>query len=385
MSNSESNRLAPELIRACKSRQSRVRQQFEDQGIDGFLVTSHHDIQYLTDFVGDESWVLVHGDGLDFVTDTRYEEELKAWEGTGVGNPFMGIRHRLPVAVTALCQERGIKRLGIQAEYVSIASGNSLREALHELEVVETTAIISSLRTIKDAPEIEQLEKALRLQEQALRMALGALHMGMTEYEFAAELVYRMIQLGARESSFGPIIASGAGSAIPHYLPQNVKITEGTLLIDWGAYHGWYSGDLTRTYGVVTFPEKIKEIYPIVLEAQMSAIEAIAPGVVCAEIDAVARKVITDAGYGEYFNHGLGHGLGIEVHEGPYFNNLETDVVLKPGMVLTVEPGIYLSGVGGVRIEDDIVVTENGCRVLSDFPKDIESAVIEPATSGAIA
>ena len=156
-------------------------------------------------------------------------------------------------------------------------------------------------------------------------------------------------------------------------------IEAGTLLIDWGAVVDGYCSDMTRTFGVGTLPEKVRELYDVVLDAQLSAIDACAPGRVCAEIDALARGIIERAGYGEHFGHGLGHGLGLDIHEDPYFNDLETEVVLEPGMVMTVEPGIYLPGVGGVRIEDDVLITDVGCRVLTDFPKDPDAAVIDAA------
>ncbi|MCA9784851.1 MAG: M24 family metallopeptidase, partial [Candidatus Cloacimonetes bacterium] len=163
----------------------------------------------------------------------------------------------------------------------------------------------------------------------------------------------------------------------------DAPLEPGVVLFDWGATVAGYNSDMTRTVGLGRLPEKIREIYAIVLDAQLAAIDAIAPGLTCASIDAVARHVITRAGYGEYFGHGLGHGLGLEVHEGPYFNNLSTDIRLEPGMVMTVEPGIYLPGDGGVRIEDDIVVTESGCRLLSDYSKRLDEAIIDPQTTGA--
>ena len=165
---------------------------------------------------------------------------------------------------------------------------------------------------------------------------------------------------------------------MPHYETSDAAIEDGSpLLIDWGTAVGGYQSDLTRTFAVNRMPEAIATVYPIVLEAQQAAIDAIAPGKSCAAIDQVARHVITEAGYGEYFGHGLGHGLGKEVHEGPYFNDLEENTLLEPGNVMTVEPGIYIPGVGGVRIEDNIVVTESGCRVLSSFPKALSDATLQ--------
>lgn len=353
----------------------------EKQRVDALLVGFDRDIQYLTNFVGDDCFLLVTGDQILIITDSRYEQALKPWAGSGIGEPYMGTRHRLVESVRELCETNSIARLGIQAEHISLATGKTLADSLGSDRLVETTGLISHLRMRKDDLEVSLIEKALRIQEEALRRTLGRLELGMTENELNATLEYEMKCGGAMGASFNSIIAFGPGSSVPHYEPGDVPIQEGVLLIDWGARAKWYCGDLTRTYGIISMPPKIQEIYSIVLEAQLSAIEACGPGKVCADIDAVARKIITDAGYGPQFNHGLGHSMGIEVHESPYFNDLQTDVVLEPGMVMTVEPGIYLPGVGGVRIEDDVLITEDGCRILSDFPKDLNSAVIEPAGS----
>jgi Xaa-Pro aminopeptidase len=372
-----------EIISACSARNERLRAAMAEHELDAMLVGHDRDIQYLTNFVGDDTYVMVRRDGSEILTDTRYEHALNAWKGTGIAEPYMATRHRLPDSVAARCSAHGIKRLGIQADQMTIAAGKSLATALSGVDVFETTGIVGTLRMCKDALEVSLIEQASRIQEEALRRTLNKLQIGMTENELFAELHYQMKCLGAMEASFNSIIGSGPGSALPHYETGDQPITEGVLLIDWGARYQWYCSDLTRTFGVGSMPAKIREIYTIVLESQMAAIDACEPGKTCASIDGVARKVITDAGYGEYFTHGLGHGLGIEVHENPYFNDLQTDVILAPGMVMTVEPGIYLPGVGGVRIEDDILITENGSRVLSDYPKDLDSAIIEPVAAGA--
>lgn len=198
----------------------------------------------------------------------------------------------------------------------------------------------------------------------------------MTETELAALIEYEMKRRGARQPGFNSIVGSGANSSLIHYITADGPIREGVLLIDWGAQLGWYNGDLTRTFAVGSFSPKMRELYDIVLEAQLAAIDGTRPGMRCSEIDALARGVIEKAGYGEYFGHGLGHGLGIDVHEEPYFNNLD-DTVLRPGMVMTYEPGIYLPGKGGVRIEDDVLITESGTRVLSSYPKNPDDAILD--------
>ncbi len=226
------------------------------------------------------------------------------------------------------------------------------------------------------------MEQAIGIHQDAMQAALARLSPGMTELELAAVIEFEMKVRGASSPSFDTCVSAGANSAVIHYTTGHDVIREGTLLIDWGAVAGDYCSDMTRTYGIGGFPPAVKELYDIVLEAQLAAIDACAPGRSCAEVDGVARKIITDAGYGEQFGHGLGHGLGLDVHEAPYFNQQSTDIRLEPGMVMTVEPGIYLPGVGGVRIEDDVLITDDGCRVLTNFPKDQSDMVLEPMGEG---
>lgn len=382
-----SHTLAPELVSACAARRQRLSAAIHDLKIDALLVNNETDIQYLTGFVGHDSLLLItpgNGGGGIIISDPRYDEYLDPWRNANAAEIVMGKRHRLPEAVKQLCESRNITRLGIQAEHVTIAGRTKLGHAIGESRLVETQQLVSSLRMRKDALEIATIERALGIQQDALTAALDQLTIGMTELQFSALLEYEMKMRGAQGTGFTPIIGAGANSSIIHHSTGNTPIQPGVLLIDWGANVDGYNGDLTRTFALgepPRMPAKINDIYPVVLEAQMAAIDAIAPGKICADIDAVARRIITRAGYGEYFGHGLGHGLGMDVHEAPFFNDLETTTKLEPGMIMTVEPGIYIPGVGGVRIEDDVLITERGCRVLSDYPKDLSSALIEPAVS----
>lgn len=371
--------LSPQLIAALEDRRTRLRERFENEGVDAFLVSFPTDIRYLTGFGGEDSLVLIGRDNAWIITDARFDEELEPWRSLSGLEVVMGTRHRLEESVRSLCSKQGTKRLGIQAEQMTVAGRGKLDSSLGDVTLVDTVGVIPSLRMKKDDSEVAAIEKALGIQQAALRAALDQLQLGMTEFEFCALLEYEMKSRGATGWGFDAIIGSGANSSIIHYRPGSDRIEEGALLIDWGAIADGYNGDMTRTFGIGSMPAKIAEIYPIVLEAQLAAIEACAPGRICAEIDAIARDIITKAGYGEYFGHGLGHSLGLEVHESPYFNSLATETPLEPGMVMTVEPGIYLPGVGGVRIEDDVLITGDGCRVLSDWPKQPDEAIIEPA------
>ncbi len=371
--------LSTSTANACVVRLGRVGKALTEQNLDALLVVSEHDILYLTGFVGHDSLLVVSRDGgATILSDPRYDEYLDPWRHAGIAEIVMGKRHRLEQALATLCGSKHVKRLGIQAEHVTLARLQKLRAALGGIELTETIGLINRLRMRKDEVEIAAIRRAAAVQQDALTAALKQLREGMTELQLSALLEFEMKSRGAHGSAFTPIIGAGANSSIIHHSTGGAPIREGVLLIDWGAMVDGYNADMTRTYGVGSMPERIREIYSIVLEAQLAAIDAIAPGRICAQIDAVARKIITDAGYGEQFGHGLGHGLGIDVHEEPYFNDLATDIALEPGMVMTVEPGIYLPGVGGVRIEDDVLITDDGCRLLCNYPKDLDSAVIEP-------
>jgi Xaa-Pro aminopeptidase len=364
------------LSKACERRQSACIAAFDRAGIDGLLVSNEKDIRYLTGFVGHESLAVLARDGTIIVSDSRYDEYLEPWRAAGSTAVVMGIRHRLLDAVREICIGRSIKRLGVQADYMTVTGREKLVGEVSDAQVVDTEGLVGRLRMRKDAYELALIERAADIQQRALTAALGQLSPGMVEREFSALLEYEMKMRGASESAFQPIVAAGANSSIMHHSTGETPIREGVLLVDWGANVEGLNADLTRTFGIGSMSAQLREMYSVVLEAQLAAIDAIAPGKICAEIDAVARTVITRAGYGQYFGHGLGHGLGMDVHESPYFNSLQTDVTLEPGVVMTVEPGIYIPGVGGIRIEDNIVVTEDGCRLLSNVGKDLDSAII---------
>ena len=234
--------------------------------------------------------------------------------------------------------------------------------------------VLVKLRNIKDSHEIALIEQAVTIAEHSFEALKAHLKAGQTENEIAGLLVYEMRRRGASNASFDPIIAAGANGSLPHYRPGAVKMQNNSaLLVDWGALFSGYKSDLTRMIFMGDPPRKIREIYQIVLEAQEAAIAAIKPGAAGKKIDKIARDIITRAGFGKAFGHSLGHGVGRDIHEQVSLSQ-RSDVILKPGMVVTVEPGIYLPGIGGVRIEDDVLVTQTGCRVLSSLPKTLNSA-----------
>ncbi len=351
--------------------------------ISHLVVSNPTDVGYLTGFLGGDS-VLIVGPGKPvLVSDSRYQEELESFK------PLVRVVMRRGAMMPAIAgvlralHDRGtLDSLGVQSEHLTLAAERSLRAAMKKQRlplrlITPTTGLVSALRRVKGPEEIRLIKGAIRIQQDALLAALEHLRAGMTEIEFAAELEYQMKTRGSTEPAFGTIVAAGANGSLPHYCPADTPIRRGRpLLIDWGATYRGYRGDMTRTFSFGRWQREIREIYTIVLEAHLAAAAAIKPGKTGAEIDAVAREIIEDAGYGDCFGHGLGHGLGMDVHESPGLNRFASSDVLEPGHVVTVEPGIYLPGVGGVRIEDDFVVTARGSRNLCGLPKDPEWATI---------
>ena len=226
---------------------------------------------------------------------------------------------------------------------------------------------------VKDASEIELLRCATDLAEGVLHDLLPELTEGILERELAAQFVYEFKRRGASGPSFDPMALFGSHSSLPHGMPGDRALKSGDIvLLDFGCVLNGYCSDLTRTFAFGRIPPGwFEEIYAVTLEAQLTALEAVKPGVPCSDVDAVARDIIRDAGYGDYFGHGLGHGVGLEVHESPRLN-MQSQAVLEPGMAVTVEPGIYLPGKGGVRIEDLVIVTGDGCDILTRTPKDLK-------------
>jgi Xaa-Pro aminopeptidase len=251
-----------------------------------------------------------------------------------------------------------------------------ISDKLPQIELVPVAGLVESLRMIKDKEEIEATRRAIVIAQKAFAIGRAMLRPNMTERQLANLLEFQMREEGAKGCSFTPIVGVGPRAALPHGRPSDVQIGEAPfVLIDWGTNENLYMSDLTRVLVTGKPPAKLEKVYKVVLGAQMAAIEAIAPGKTCGEIDKVARDIITKAGFGKQFGHGLGHGLGLEIHEDPRFA-VGNKTVLEPGMILTVEPGIYLPGVLGVRIEDDILVTKAGNEVLTSVPKEWDETFV---------
>lgn len=359
-----------------KTRISRLQNRLKKAGAAALLVTNPRDIRYLTGFVGDDSWALVRASAsqVHVLSDFRFDEQIRS-EAPQVKAIMR--KKSLADELAKLADRLRLDRVGLQADHVTLVQRKTLVKALGGARrLAELDDGLLMQRAIKDDDEIARITQALKLQQQAYQATLATIEPGQSEFEVAARLEYEIRRRGADGVSFPSIVAADANASLPHAIPGQARLRrKGIVLFDWGARYQGYCGDMTRVVGLGGMPAKMREVYQIVLEAQMAAIDAIAPGKAMQEIDAVARGIITKAGYGKAFGHSLGHGVGLDIHEQPTLSPRSTGV-LEPGHIVTVEPGIYLPGVGGVRIEDVVLVTPDGHRVLSQLPKDLKSAMI---------
>lgn len=332
-----------------------------------FVIMRPENRRYMSGFTGSAGAIVITQQAAILITDFRYVEQA------GVQAPdYQIVEHQGPLLKTLkqVLQDQQITTLAFETDYVTFAQYQVWsRELGVQLEPVE--GWVEKLRQIKDHQEIEAIRRSVRLADQAFDHVLGIIKPGIKEIEVAQELEFFMRRAGASGLAFDSIVASGPQSALPHAQPTERAVQTGEFLkMDFGCVVQGYCSDLTRTVGLGQVSEQHRRIYQIVLEAQLAAIKAIGAGVTGQAVDQVARAIITEAGYGNNFGHGLGHSLGLVVHESPRLATSET-TVLMPGMVLTVEPGIYLPGWGGVRIEDVVVVTDDGCEILTTANKQL--------------
>ncbi|MFS0722773.1 M24 family metallopeptidase [Paenibacillus sp. 1P07SE] len=345
----------------------RLRERLAERGLKAMLITHPVNRRYLSGFTGSSGYVLVTEQDSWLLTDFRYMTQAPE-QAPG----FRVVDH----GTSAIDKVRellggGYGRVGFEQEFVVFSDYTSWSEALAEVELVPVSGVVEELRATKDDGEISVMQEAAMLADETFSHIVGLLKPGMVESDIALEMEVFMRSHGATSSSFDTIVASGERSALPHGVASGRVIGNHEFVkLDFGAYYKGYCSDLTRTVVVGKPTDKHKEIYSIVLEAQMHALEHIRPGMTGVEADALTRDIITRYGYGDYFGHGTGHGLGMEIHEAPRLSRL-SQTVLTPGMTVTVEPGIYLPGFGGVRIEDDIVITDNGIKILTSSPKEL--------------
>jgi len=356
---------------APKERLRRLRAALAKLGHDALLITNPNDIRYLTTFSGEDSFALVTKKKLYVLSDFRFNEQL---DGIGpIAKVVLrsGLMHE---TVRSLVRDLSLDSLAIQAEHVSVAQKATYRKKLRPTKLIDTTGIMQGLRVVKDAEEIASIRKAVSIQQRALKAVLEELGPGVTETEIVARLEYTMKAMGSEGPAFSTMAAVGTNAAVPHAIAGKKKTAKNRpLLIDFGATVDGYKSDMTRVVSFDGWTATMREIYGIVREAHKASAKALKPGISASDVDAVARDLIDEAGYGDAFGHGLGHGIGLDIHEAPRLARTSSDV-LEEGMVVTVEPGIYLQGTGGVRIEDDYVITSKGAKNLCTLPKSLEWA-----------
>ncbi|MFN7251158.1 MAG: M24 family metallopeptidase [Anaerobacillus sp.] len=345
-----------------------LRKKLKENEIDGILVTSSYNRRYITGFTGTAGVALISEKEAKFITDFRYIDQASEQ-----AENFEIVQHKASIIeeIANQLNELGIKKLGFEKSYVSFAQYEEYKVNFANSQLVPVSGIIEDLRLLKDEREIKILKDAAKIADAAFDHIITYIKPGLTELDVSNELEFFMRKQGAASSSFDIIVASGIRSAFPHGVATNKIIKKGELVtLDFGAYYKGYCSDITRTVAVGKPSSELEKIYQTVLEAQLRGMNGIKPGMTGKEADAITRDYITVQGYGEYFGHSTGHGLGMEVHEGPGLS-MKSDTILKPGMVVTVEPGIYISGVGGTRIEDDTVITENGNESLTYSTKEL--------------
>lgn len=336
------------------------------KNVDGALIVSPESRRYFTGFNASDGFLFITKSGSVFLTDSRYIEAAKnkiiCCEVEEQKGKLMDYAKRF-----------NCKVLAVEADRLTVTQLKNLRKALHgiKLTTVATDKIIDSFRAVKNEAEIENICKAQRIAEAAFDHILSFIKVGVTEKEVALELDHYMLSHGADGLSFETIAISGANTSKPHGVPTDKKIEHGDFVtMDYGAVVNGYHSDMTRTVAVGAASDEQKKIYKIVFEAQLAVLRVLKNGVKCSDADKAARDVITEAGYGEYFRHSTGHGVGIEIHEKPFISPKST-ATLRSGNVVTDEPGIYIPGKFGVRIEDMALITENGCKNLTKAPKEL--------------
>ncbi|GIV02522.1 MAG: Xaa-Pro dipeptidase [Fimbriimonadales bacterium] len=347
----------------------RVRERMQEKGISAILVSNVRNVGYLTGFTGSSGFLVLGEDRGAFLSDSRYDEQARE-EVQGFPVSIYKNPTTTAEALAGLVRELGYDRLGFEAEHVTFATHRQWQEAMPEVTFVPVEGLIDPLRLVKTPEEIEKIRQACRLADACFDHVLRLIQPGVVEYDIALEIDFYIRRQGAK-SAFETIAVSGERSARPHGTPSEKRLERGDFVtMDFGARLDGYCSDLTRTVVVQEASDRHREVYQAVLDAQLKALDAIRPGVPAKDVDAVAREVLRERGLDTYFGHGLGHGLGAEVHDVGRMSP-SSDDILEVGQVWTVEPGVYIPGFGGVRIEDDVVVTDEGCEILTSSPKEL--------------
>ncbi len=338
-----------------------LKDELKKRNLDSFLVTKGVNVSYLSGFRGHDAAILAARGRQYLIADSRYLEEAK---DTVKGFEIVLSKRSLYETINEIAREERLKRLGFESMDLPYAVGRGLKTYAGRSELVPVKSLVEGLRTTKDAGEVALIKNSMRLTEKVFGRILQSIRTGVSERALAAEITLNFIRSGAR-CGFDPIVAIDSNSSKPHSTPGYRRVAKNSyLMIDMGCALDGYNSDLTRIVAKGKLTPRIAKIYDIVRDAQAMAIAAIKPDVKIAKIDSIARTYIKNKGFGEYFGHALGHGVGLEVHERPSVSPL-AEGALSPGMVFTIEPAIYIPKVGGIRIEDMVLVTKDGCEVLS--------------------
>jgi len=349
------------------SRIEKVREILQELSADAFLVTHLPNIRYLSSFSGSAATVIVSKTRNFFFTDFRYKDQsavqVKGFE--------IKVNYNVSDELKKVIDQEGYKKIAFEPGHMTVNQLGNLKKLFNDVEFIPVFERLEKLTMPKTPDELAKIRIAVEITDKTFSSMLEFIKPGITELEVSAEITYTHKKLGASKDSFDPIVASGWRGALPHGIASEKVIKSGEMVtLDMGCVYDGFCSDLTRTIAVGNPSEELKKIYQIVLDAQLKAIDAVREGASSKAIDSIARDYISQNGFGDKFGHGLGHGVGIEVHEMPGLNQRQ-DIPLQANSIVTVEPGIYVEGLGGVRIEDDILVTATGKEVLNKSPKEL--------------
>jgi Xaa-Pro aminopeptidase len=384
----ENEAVISERLNHFSHRRDRLARAIAGEGLDLLIVSHPVNVSYLTNFSGESSWLLVGRDRALLVSDGRFTEQIEE-ECPGLEMRIRPPAKTLQNAAAEVIDKLGARSVGFESGHLTVGEFETLQEAAPAVQWKGAKQRVEKMRAVKEEVEVEQIREAIHIAERAFAMFRAMLEPDDSEKELSDALESYVRRAGGQCTSFPTIVAVGPRAALPHCPPSGHHVREAELLlVDWGASGRFYKSDLTRvlvprkTSGLNAagtaraVDGKLLQVYDVVLRAQQAAMAALRPGVKSAEIDAAARQVIAAAGYGDYFTHSVGHGLGMQVHELPALRP-GVEAPLEAGMVVTVEPGIYVPGWGGVRIEDDVLITADGCEVLTHVPKDLPTMFVE--------
>lgn len=349
----------------------RLKKQLKESGQFPYLITDLNNIKYLTGYAGSNAYLLIDEKESFFISDSRYEEYVKSLLPKGF---TFYLQEGLAADSIKGCMDITAKKeIFVESHSLTLSQYGELKSLMKRVKITSVKDDpVSILRSIKDDNEISIIREACAITDRCFSHLLKFIKPGISEWDISVEIDYFFKKNGCTACAFDPIVASGPGASMPHYKPsQDKKISRGDiLLIDMGCLYKGYNSDLTRTVFVDSVDSTLGEIYNIVYEAQGKAVSSVKPGIDTRNLDSIARKIISDYGYGDNFGHGLGHGVGIEIHEIPAIKKF-TSSKIKKNMIITIEPGIYISGKGGVRIEDTVLVTSDGCETLTKSSKEL--------------